>query len=86
VSEYTNKLPNCLSASEAKVIEYANCLIKRRMMSFFGNQFNYSEALQWRNQRVSLSKDSLERKFRYNTSKLENMHLVRKKSACKNGL
>lgn len=32
--EYTNKLPNCLSASEAKVIEYANCLIKRRMMSF----------------------------------------------------
>lgn len=32
--EYTNKLSNCLSASEAEVIEYANCLIKRRMMSF----------------------------------------------------
>lgn len=34
VREYTNKLSNCLSASEAEVIEYANCLIKRRMMSF----------------------------------------------------
>lgn len=34
VKEHTNKLSNCLSASESKVIEYVNCLIKRRMMSF----------------------------------------------------
>lgn len=32
--EHINKLSDCLLASKSKVIEYVNCLIKRRIMSF----------------------------------------------------
>lgn len=31
--EFTNKLSKSLSASQSKVIQYVNCLIKRRIMS-----------------------------------------------------